>query len=83
MRKMTSFPAQRLRLHSKGLLKPGNDADIVVFDAKTIIDKSTFRDPHQYPLGIEYVLVNGVISVDEGEFTCNIAGRVIRSTQLS
>ncbi|MQF64726.1 D-aminoacylase [SAR202 cluster bacterium AC-409-J13_OGT_754m] len=83
VRKMTSFPAQRLGLHSKGLLKPGGDADIVVFDAKTVIDKSTFRDPHQYPLGIEYVLVNGVISVDEGEFTGNTAGRVIRSTQLS
>jgi N-acyl-D-amino-acid deacylase len=82
IRKMTSFPAQRLGLHSKGLLKPGGDADIVVFDADTVIDKSTFREPHQYPLGIEYVLVNGVVSVDKGGFTGDIAGKVLRSNQL-
>ena len=57
VRKMTSFPAQRLGLVNKGVLRPGVDADIVVFDPDTVTDRGTFRDPNHYPLGIEYVLV--------------------------
>ncbi len=78
VRKMTSFPAQRLGLHNKGVLRPGADADIVVFDPDTVIDKGTFRDPNQYPVGIEYVLVNGCVSVSEGRFTGETAGQVLR-----
>ena len=78
VRKMTSFPAQRLGLHNKGVLRPGADADIVVFDPDTVIDRGTFRDPNQYPVGIEYVLVNGCVSVSEGRFTGETAGEVLR-----
>lgn len=78
VRKMTSFPAQRLGLHSKGTLRPGADADIVVFDPDRVIDRGTFRDPNQYPVGIEHVLVNGRVSVSEGRFTGETAGRVVR-----
>ena len=78
VRKMTSFPAQRLGLHNKGTLRPGADADIVVFDPDTVVDRGTFRDPNQYPVGIEHVLVNGRVSVSEGRFTGETAGRVVR-----
>ena len=56
IRKMTSFPARKLGLGNKGVLRPGADADIVVFDPKTVIDRATFEQAQQYPEGIEYVL---------------------------
>ena len=77
VRKMTSFPAQRLGLLNKGILRPGGDADVVVFDPDTVADMGTFRDPNHYPLGIEYVLVNGQISVAQGRFTGVTAGAVL------
>ena len=77
VRKMTSFPAQKLGLHSKGVIRPGADADVVVFDPKTVIDRATFEHSAQYPEGIEYVLVNGELSVDKGRFTGRTAGRVL------
>ena len=75
VRKMTSFPARKLGLTNKGVLRAG--ADVVIFDPKTVIDKATFREAHQYPEGIDYVLVNGQICVEEGEFTGQTAGRVL------
>lgn len=78
IQKMTSLPADRLGLKKRGRLKVGNFADITIFDPATIIDQATFLDPHQYPRGIEYVLVNGVITIDAGEFTENRGGRVLR-----
>jgi len=78
IRKMTSYPAQRLRLRDRGLLRPGCWADVVVFDPKTIDETATFGDPHQYPVGIEYVLVNGVVAVEEGKLTKALAGKVLR-----
>ena len=78
VRKMTSFPAQRLGLHNKGTLRIGADADTVVFDPDTVVDRGTFRDPNQYPVGIEHVQVNGSVSVPEGRFTWETAGRVLR-----
>ena len=53
---MTSFPAQKLGLKGRGLIKEGMWADITIFDPQKIIDKATFMAPHQYPEGIEYVL---------------------------
>jgi len=53
-------------------------ADITVFDPETIIDKATFEEPNQYPVGIEHVMINGVLAVENGESTGKIAGRVIR-----
>ena len=77
VRKMTSFPAQKLGLASKGVIRPGADADIVIFDPATVIDKATFQHSRQYPVGIEYVLVNGQVCVERGEFTGRTAGRVL------
>jgi N-acyl-D-amino-acid deacylase len=78
IRKMTSLPAQTFRVKRKGLLMEGFDADIVIFDPETIIDKSTYEDPQQKPEGISYVLVNGEIAVENGEITGATSGKVLR-----
>ncbi len=87
VRKMTSFPAQRFGLHDRGVLRPGARADIVVFDLERVRDRATnlfphpypFANyPHRYPEGIDYVLVNGVMVVEEGEHTGAMPGWVLR-----
>lgn len=78
VRKMTSFPAQKLRLKDRGLIKKGMWADINIFNPDKIIDKATFTDPHQYPEGIEYVMVNGKIVIEKSEHTKKMAGKVLR-----
>jgi N-acyl-D-amino-acid deacylase len=78
VRKMTSFPAQRFGILDRGILRPGMWADVTMFDPETVIDKATYQDPHQYPEGIEYVIVNGEVAVDRGEYTGALAGRVLR-----
>lgn len=78
IRKMTSLPAQRMGIKDRGILKPGFFADLVVFDPATITDKATFENPHQYSEGISLVLVNGVPVWENGKFTGNLPGRVIR-----
>lgn len=75
--KMTQMPAVRLGLTDRGVLKVGNVADVVVFDAATVKDMSTFAEPHQYPVGIETVVVNGVVAVSAGKATGVRAGRVV------
>jgi dihydroorotase/N-acyl-D-amino-acid deacylase len=77
IRKMTSLSAQRMNLHDRGLLRPGMIADIVIFDPDRIIDRATFTVPHQYPIGIEYVFVNGRIVVERGAMTDQHPGRVL------
>ncbi|MDQ7064928.1 MAG: D-aminoacylase [candidate division KSB1 bacterium] len=77
IRKMTSLPAQRLKLKDRGRLQPGAWADVVVFDPETVHDTATWTEPHQYPVGISFVLVNGQIVVDETGFTGNYPGRVV------
>ena len=79
--KMTGQSAARLKLRERGTLRAGNFADVVVFDPNTIADKSTFEQPHQYSVGIEYVFVNGVAAVDGGKFTDSRAGRVIKRSR--
>jgi len=69
IRKMTSLPAQVLRLEDRGRLTQGYWADIVVFDPETVVDVATYEDPHRYSIGVDYVLVNGVVVVDDGEHT--------------
>ncbi len=76
--KMTSNPAQKLRLHNRGAVAPGFKADLVVIDIKKVDDRSTFDDPHNYPTGVEYVMVNGSISVYEGNYVGNRNGEVVR-----
>ncbi len=76
--KMTGGPAARVGLKDRGLLRDGMFADVVVFDPLTVIDRATFESPNQYPVGIEYVLVNGQVSVDKGQRTSALAGQVLR-----
>jgi dihydroorotase/N-acyl-D-amino-acid deacylase len=76
--KMTGAPAARVGLRERGLIKEGMFADITVFDPAKVIDRATFESPNQYPAGIEYVLVNGKVSVDKGQRTPALAGRVLR-----
>ena len=79
--KMAGFPAQRMGMKDRGLVKEGLTADLVVFDPETVIDNATWEAPHQYPDGIPYVLVTGVPVVDEGKHTGARPGRVLRRGQ--
>ena len=79
--KMTGQPAARLGVRDRGILRAGNYADVVVFDAETIADRSTFEQPHQYSVGIDYVFVNGVATIDNGRFIDARAGRVLKRTK--
>jgi len=76
--KMTKLPATTLGLKDRGQIKEEMKADIVIFDPKTIIDKATFEEPHQYPEGIQYVIINGQLAVDNGEFQHLKAGKVLK-----
>lgn len=78
VRKMTGAPAQRLGLRDRGLLREGFWADLVVFDPNTVADRATYENPHQYPVGIEHVLINGVAVVRDGAPTGNRPGAVLR-----
>ncbi|HDI12200.1 MAG TPA: D-aminoacylase [Candidatus Bathyarchaeota archaeon] len=78
IRKMTSFPAQKLGLKDRGLIKEGMWADITIFNPRKITDKATFTAPHQYPEGIKYVIINGKIVIEKGEHTKEKPGKVLR-----
>jgi N-acyl-D-amino-acid deacylase len=78
IRKMTSLPASQLGLTERGVLREGAFADVVVFDPACVQDLATFDAPHAYPIGIETVIVNGVVTVEAGEHTDARAGRVVR-----
>jgi N-acyl-D-amino-acid deacylase len=69
VRKMTSANAAKIHLYDRGLLRPGQWADVTVFDSRTVIDRATFEKPHQYATGIEYVIVNGKLVLDRGRPT--------------
>jgi N-acyl-D-amino-acid deacylase len=78
VRKMTSLPAQTLDIRDRGILKPGMHADITIFDPDKVIDKATYQDPIQFPEGIEYVIVNGTVTVENGVHTGKRAGKVLK-----
>ncbi len=80
IRKMTSFPARKLGLRDRGLIYANNWADIVVFNPETIRDKATYDNPIQFPEGIMYVIVNGVIVVDHGKQKRKYPGKILRRT---
>lgn len=80
VRKMTSLPASRFSLTDRGLIREGFHADMVLFDDKTILDTATFEDPHQFAIGVKYVLVNGELVIEEGQDTGVAAGRVLRKS---
>jgi N-acyl-D-amino-acid deacylase len=77
VRKMTSFPAQRVGLLDRGLLRPGMKADIAVWDASTIADQATFEQPHQYAVGVHAVVVNGQAVFENGRMTPARPGKVL------
>lgn len=83
IRSMTSLPAQIIGLKDRGLLKEGYWADITIFDEEKIADKSTYTNPHQYPEGIPYVLVNGQFVVDDGKMTGKLPGKVLTPNKSS
>lgn len=81
VRKMTSFPAQRFGILDRGLLRPGMCADVTIFNPETVVDMATYKDPHNFPVGIPYVIVNGKLAIDNGKYTGILAGKTLRKTQ--
>jgi len=77
VKKMTSMNADKIGLADRGRLKAGQWADLAIFDAATIADRATFDAPRQYPLGMRYVIVNGVVTLDGERHTGALAGRVL------
>jgi len=78
IRRMTSQPAGVLKIEKRGSLKPGNFADVVVFDPAKIQDHATFEKPHQYSTGVAHVFVNGTQVLKDGEHTGAKPGRFVR-----
>lgn len=76
--KMTSFPARKIGLLDRGILRPKMAADIVIFDLDRVQELATFEDPKRYPKGIVHVLVNGVVVLRDEELTGERSGRVLR-----
>ena len=76
--KASGFPAQKLGLTDRGVIRKGQKADLVVLDPDTINDQATYVEPLQYPSGIDYVLVNGEIVIKHGKQTQVRPGKVIR-----
>jgi N-acyl-D-aspartate/D-glutamate deacylase len=74
---MTSWPATRMRLQDRGVIRAGAWADVVVFDLDTLADRATYDDPTLFPDGIDYVLVNGTIVIDRGRHTGARPGHVL------
>lgn len=77
VRKMTSLPAQKLKLRDRGLIRERMWADITIFNPRNIRDTATYSDPHQYPIGIQYVLVNGQVVIEDCEHTRELPGQVL------
>jgi N-acyl-D-amino-acid deacylase len=78
VRRLTSLPARNLGLQDRGSLRPGQYADVVVFDPATVADRATFEKPHQYAVGVQHVFVNGVQVLKAGEHTGALPGRALR-----
>jgi N-acyl-D-amino-acid deacylase len=78
IRKMTSLPANTLKLYDRGRIAPGMAADLVVFDPATIQDTATFQSPLKYPRGIDYVIVNGKIAVEKESWTKVMSGQILK-----
>ena len=83
IRKMTSFPAQRLGIPDRGILRDGFKADVVVFDPKRVKAPATRTRPKQLPVGIDYVIVNGNVVIDGGRHTGVLAGRALKRGRAS
>jgi N-acyl-D-amino-acid deacylase len=81
IRKMTSGPARKMGIPERGEIREGYFADVVVFDPETVADRATWDNPHQFPDGIPYVIVNGRVAVSEGEITGTLPGRILRKNR--
>ena len=75
--RMSGITAARLKIFDRGLLRPGMKADIAIFDPKTVSDKATFEQPHQYATGFAHVIVNGKVILQDGKMTAERPGRVL------
>jgi N-acyl-D-amino-acid deacylase len=78
IRRLTSLPAQNLKLRGRGVLAQGYHADVVVFDPEAIRDNATYEVPHQLASGVIHVLVNGTQVLRDGEHTGALPGQVVR-----
>jgi N-acyl-D-amino-acid deacylase len=78
IRKMTSWPATRMQLYDRGAIREGMAADVTVFNYETIKDNADYAHPSAYPSGIDYVLVNGAVVIDQGRHTGAKPGKVLR-----
>jgi N-acyl-D-aspartate/D-glutamate deacylase len=81
IRKMTSLPASFLQMKDRGMILGGYKADIVIFDPETVRDNSTYDNARQYSSGIEYVIINGKISIENGEYNDALNGKVLLLTE--
>jgi N-acyl-D-amino-acid deacylase len=79
VKKMTSMPADQIGFKDRGRIAKTMKADLVLFNAATVKDVATFEEPHRYPVGIEYVVVNGSVTVEKSKHNGARAGRVLRS----
>jgi N-acyl-D-aspartate/D-glutamate deacylase len=77
VRRMSGYPAARLKLWDRGLLRPGAKADVVLFDPDRIADRATFEKPHQYSVGVRHVIVNGKFVLRNDTVTTERPGRVL------
>jgi N-acyl-D-aspartate/D-glutamate deacylase len=78
VRKMTSLPAWRFGQPERGSIAEGALADIAVFDAASVTDRATYENPHQFSIGVDHVIVNGVLVMEDGSLTGEKPGRVLR-----
>jgi len=78
IRRMTSMPAARIGIQDRGIIREGMRADITVFDAVRIKDLATYEKPHAYPVGIEHVIVNGAMTIENCEHTGALNGEILR-----
>jgi len=78
---MTSLPAKTFGLNDRGLIRENNWADLVIFDRNRILDTATFEKPFSFPVGVEYVIVNGSIVLDHHQFSKSLPGVAIRREQ--
>jgi N-acyl-D-aspartate/D-glutamate deacylase len=78
VKKMSFDTARQFNLRNRGVIAPGAWADLTIFDAQTVVDLATYASPHTYPAGIPFVIVNGVMVIDQGEHTGALPGKVLR-----
>jgi N-acyl-D-aspartate/D-glutamate deacylase len=81
VRKLTSLPAAAIGLKDRGLVREGMWADLAIFDPRTLAEGGSFADPQHYPIGMDYVLVNGQVIVDHNKHTGLVPGKIIKGTE--